>query len=119
MPVLNSVADYIRQARVLLQDLVVPYRYSDIDLVDGLNMAVADIARLRPDLCFKLFRTASFPFYSASAPTTVVAVDYRYRSAALAYIVGLAQLRDAEETTDAHAAALLQKFTAELMTLQA
>ena len=36
---LDTVADYIHDARVLLQDEVAPYRYSDTQLVTSLNYA--------------------------------------------------------------------------------
>lgn len=117
--VLDTVQAYVDQARQLLQDLVVPYRYSDKTLVDALNVAAAEMVRLRPDLAFKLMRSQAYPFFVPTNMTAVVSIDYRYRPAVLLYIVAQAQLADQEDTSDAHVAALLQAFTAKLMTLQA
>lgn len=117
--VLNTVQNYVDQARVLLQDKVVPYRYDDTTLVNALNDAVAEMARLRPDLVFKLMRSMNFPLYSSGAMSTAVTIDYRYRPTVLNYIVGFAQLADMEDTTDARSAAFMQAFTARLLSLQA
>lgn len=114
---LSTVQDYVDQARVLLQDQVVPYRYADATLIDALNDAAAEMCRLRPDLVFKLMRDQSFPFFTTLGQT--VDIDYRYRVSALNYIVGYAQLADMEDTEDARSAAFIQAFTARLTTLQA
>ena len=112
---LDNVADYIRDARVLLQDQVTPYRYADFDLVNALNIAVTEAARIRPDLYFKLLRTGgSLPVYSTSSTGTAFAVDQRYKISFLYYIVGQAQLRDDENTQDARASGLMNKFVAQL-----
>jgi hypothetical protein len=117
---LDNVGDYITSARTLLQDTSPDYRYSDADLVNALNIAITEAARVRPDLYFKLFRSgASLPSYSASNQSVTVAVDRRYKSAYLYYIVGQAQLRDDESTQDARASGLLQKFIAQLTTIAA
>jgi hypothetical protein len=46
----DTVGDYISDARVLLQDRIVPYRYSTISLVAALNLALLEVRRIRPDL---------------------------------------------------------------------
>lgn len=116
---LSTVADYISQARVLLQDTVATYRYADSDLVDALNLAVRSAARIRPDLFFKLLRTGSLPTYSSASPSTAVSIDQRYQSSFLLFIVGMVQLRDDENTQDTRAAALTSKFVSELTVIQA
>lgn len=117
MAALELVSDYIREARLLLQDVIVPPRYTDAAIIDQLNNALIEIMRLRPDLVFKLMRTMLVP--TLANPTDPVPVDYRYRPAVLSYVVGMAQLQDMEDNVDQRAAAFLQVFTARLMTTAA
>lgn len=116
MPALDTVADYVADARVLLQDAVEPYRYPSAELVENLNLGLLEMRRLRPDLMMTTFRS-SIPKYSISSPTTAVACDVQYRMALLYYICGQAQLRDAEEMQDGRALAFLNRFTAQMLTL--
>lgn len=115
MPVaaLATVQDYLTAARVLLQDQVVPYRYSDAELVEALNEALLESRRLRPDF----YIGTTVPSYSASSLGTAVAIDQQYRVPFMYFIVGRAQLRDDEDTQDARAAAFLTKFTSTLVGL--
>jgi len=109
---LQTIADYVAEARVLLQDTVVTYRYSDAELLSGLNLALQSARRLRPDLFISLLGVP--PYYAAVAATDV-ALDAQYRHAVLLFMVGHAQIRDEEETMDARAAALLGAFRAQLV----
>ena len=113
MAALETVADYLSQARSLLQDLVEPYRYRDSELVGFLNLGLLEMRKLRPDLM--LATPTSVPSYSSSSPTTSVAVDVQYRVALLYYTVGQAQLRDAEDVSDQRALAMLTNFAAQLL----
>jgi hypothetical protein len=110
---LSTVQDYLTEARTLLQDLAVPYRYPDADLVRALNVGLLEARRVRPDMY--IMSDGVVPSYSESNPTAVVDVDQMYRSSLVYYVIGRAQLRDAEEDTDARAAALLNKFTSQLL----
>lgn len=114
---LDTVADYLSSARVLLQDTLSPYRYSDAELVNGLNLGLLEMRRLRPDLLKSYFRT-TLPSYSSGATSTSVAVDPQYRVALLYYVCGQAQLRDDENTQDARATVFLNKFTSQMLTIQ-
>jgi hypothetical protein len=114
---LDTVADYVRDARVLLQDTVADYRYSDSELVEALNLGLLEIRRLRPELVRSYFRT-SLPTYSSTAMSTAVLMDYQYRVPLLYYICGHAQLRDDENTQDARATIFLNKFTAQMLAIQ-
>lgn len=119
MTALTTVQDYISAARTLLQDTVnSPYRYSDADLVNALNMGMLEVRRLRPDL-MRAYLRSSMPSYSVSALSTTVALDEQYRNGLLFYIVGQAQLRDDEATQDARAAIFMNKFTSQLLTMMA
>lgn len=113
---LDTVADYIAHARILLQDTVVDYRYSDSELIDDLNLGLLEMRRLRPDLMITTFG-GTIPKYTATNQT--VACDPQYRSALLYYICGQAQLRDDEATQDSRATIFLNKFVAQLQTIGA
>lgn len=118
MPVLDTVGDYIIEARRLLQDEYAPYRYEDDDLVDGLNMAMAEARRLRADLFVPL--KFVIPFFVSTGTidkAAKVAIDPMYRSAFMYYIVGRMQLRDDEATTDQRSMAMMSKFTAQLLSI--
>lgn len=110
---LDTVQDYVDNARVLLQDTVATYRYSSEELVDALNLAILELIRVRPDVCFKLLRTSVLEF-SAGSLSAAVTIDPRYRPAVLYFIVGHAQLRDEEDVQGERAAALLNGFLSRL-----
>lgn len=110
---MQTVADYIGQARVLLQDTVEgAYRYTDAELVLSLDMAIREARRLRPDM----FRYGKLPTYIGLPTDTLVEVEEAYMSSIVYYITGNAQLRDAEENQDARATVFLNKFVAQLTT---
>lgn len=111
---LDTVQDYVNSARVLLQDTVAPYRYPDADLLEALNQGILEARKLRPDLF--LGRFDNLPDFSA-VDTTAVNLDAQYRVAFVYYMVGSAQLRDAEEGQDSRAASFLAQFSAKLLTL--
>jgi len=116
MAALETVANFVDTARVLLQDRISPYRYETDQLVTALNIALSDARRLRPDLFLPNFE---IPFYPVETLNTKVQFPEFYKSALLYYIVGFAQLRDEEDTSDARAAALMQKFSGTLLGGQA
>src|SRR4029077_650976 len=118
MPALNTVGQYLEEARRLLQDEVVPYRYPDDDLVDALNIGLLEARRLRADLFLPLFDLQWIDPTGTIAISTVITMDPMYRQSLVYYMVGRMQLRDDESTTDARAASLLTKFTAQLLTIQ-
>ena len=55
MPALETVGQYLEEARRLLQDEIAPYRYPDDDLIDALNIGLLEARRLRADLFLPLF----------------------------------------------------------------
>lgn len=114
---LDTVSDYVRDARVLLQDTVADYRYSDSELVEALNLGLLEIRRLRPELVRTYFRT-SIPTFTSTAMSASVPMDQQYRVSLLYYICGHAQLRDDENTQDARASAFFSKFIAQMLTIQ-
>ena len=118
MAALDTVGHYLEEARRLLQDEITPYRYEDDDLVDALNIGILEARRLRADLFLPLFE---IPWFSPSGTidkAAPVTIDPMYRPALVYYIVGRAQLRDDESTTDQRASALLTKFVGQMLTIQ-
>jgi len=118
MPALETVGQYLEEARRLLQDEFVPYRYPDDDLVNALNIGLMEARRLRADLFLPLF---DMPWVNPSGTiemATPIALDPMYRSSLVYYVCGRMQLRDDEPTTDQRAGALLTKFAAQLLTIQ-
>lgn len=113
---LDVVADYVTEARVLLQDTVETYRYANSELISALNLAIMTARRNRPDLFMEV---TAIPQFTAAdiAANTAFAMDVQYRVPFLFFMVGFAQLRDEEDTQDARSAAFLTKFTQQLMTI--
>lgn len=111
---LDTVADYISEARILLQDAVQPYRYADTELVSALNMALPETAKARPDL---FIGQTSFQTLSATNTSVAVNMDPMYRTALLYYVLGHTQLRDDENVTDQRAEAFFNMARAKLLTL--
>lgn len=117
MAALDTVGDYMEEARRLLQDEITPYRYPDDDLVDALNIGLLEARRIRADLFLPLF---DVPWVDSSGTIDTAApitFDPMYRGSLVYYVVGRMQLRDDEPTVDSRAAGLIQKFTAQLLTI--
>jgi hypothetical protein len=114
---LDTVQDYLDRARALLLDTVEPYRYSTVDLVQNLNQGILEARRLRPEL-FLGSLDASLPEFTDAVLTASVPIDPMYRVSFVYYICGHAQLRDEENTQDTRAAAFLNKFTSQMLTIQ-
>ena len=118
MPVLDTVGDYLVEARRLLQDEFAPYRYEDDDLVEGLNIAMLEARRLRADLFVTLkFEIPYFVSTGTIDKLAKVPIEPMYRQSFVYYIVGRAQLRDDEATTDQRSMAMMAKFTQQLITI--
>ena len=113
---LDTVTNYVTEARILLQDTVPTYRYSDAELIMTLNLAIMTARRNRPDLFLSVTTLPQFTATDITAGTPF-AMDGQYRVAFLFFMVGFAQLRDEEDTQDTRAAAFIGKFTQQLMTL--
>jgi hypothetical protein len=113
---LETVASFVDAARVLLQDRLEPFRYDTDSLVLALNLALSDARRLRPDF---FLHYEDFEQPPVSITDTWVEFPHFYKSALVYYMVGFAQLRDEEDSSDARAAALMQKFSGTLLGGQA
>ena len=119
MPALETVGQYLEETRRLLQDEREPYRYPQDDLIDALNIGLLEARRLRADLFLPVFEIPWFDPTKVAAPDLAqkVAFDPMYRSSLVSYMVGRAQLRDEEATTDSRASALMGRFTSQLLVI--
>ena len=110
-----SVGQCVAEARVILQDTVVPHRYSDEDLYANLNTALLEARRLRPDL-FLADLFGPPPRFLPEEHASAFPVSTLYTVAFINYLVGRAELRDDQFNSDARANALLTSFKAQLST---
>lgn len=99
---LKTVEDYIADARTLLQDETVPYRYDDDSLLVALNVTLLEALRIRSDLFIGY--NFEVPTFSAVDPT-VVCIEQPFRLAILFGLCSHAFLRDQEDIQDNRAAA--------------
>src|ERR1700761_367562 len=99
---LDTVADYLQDARTLLQDTIAPYRYDDPSLLRSLNVALLEGRRLRADL-FVFGRHGGRVLNYSVNDNTAVPVEPQFRLAFLHGLVGHAIERDQEDVQDERA----------------
>lgn len=109
---LDSVQDYIEQARIELQDTVSPYRYTDDELIAALNLTLMETRRIRPDL-FVYKGTDAVPVYLKN-DTTKVRMELPFRLALLYGLMGYAISRDQEDVQDSRGTAFMATFASML-----
>jgi hypothetical protein len=104
---LETVADYISDARTLLLDNISPYRYDDDSLIVALNVTLLEARRVRPDLfVFCGPKVQHFTSDDIEAKT-IVKMEEQFRLAILHGLVGHALERDQEDVQDQRATAFL------------
>ena len=114
-PTLNSVADYIADARTLLQDIIPPYRYDDPSLLTALNITLLEARRLRSDLfVFNLAARGQTQAFIA-VDDTYVEIEPQFRLAILHGLIGHALERDQEDVQDVRASSFLNLFSVGLV----
>jgi hypothetical protein len=110
---LATVTDYINDSRVLLQDLIAPYRYDDPSLLTALNLTLFEARRIRPDL-FVLRRRApgeqEVPQFNQNQGQPVP-MEYQFRLGVLHGMTGYALERDQEDNQDIRAQMFLKTFS--------
>ena len=109
----------VDEARSLLQDQVTPYRYTDPQLLQAINISLYEIRRIRPDAFAGNFITGLTPLAALGDP---VPVDDIFFPPMIDFVTGYAELRDDEfvdgaaDATGGRAVALLERFAAKLNT---
>lgn len=137
----RTATGYVYVARKALQDLVSPYRYDDATLILVLNIGLAEMSRIRPDIFLDLkyvrpLRKGDIGDGTPDAYTiadlsvnadgtynitqgTLIPVPGKYASALDWFMAGSAQFLDVTDTQDARAQGFLAKFQSHLTTLSA
>lgn len=104
---LETVADYVSDARTLLLDKISPYRYNDASLMVSLNTTLLEARRVRPDLfVFCSPRVQYFTVDDIDAKT-IVNMEEQFRLGILHGMIGHALERDQEDVQDQRATAFL------------
>jgi hypothetical protein len=114
-PTLNTVADYMADARTLLQDIIQPYRYDDPSLITALNITLLEARRLRPDLFVFNLETKGQTQSFTEVDETYVAMEPQFRLAILHGLCAHALERDQEDVQDVRASSLMAQFNAGLV----
>lgn len=107
MATLDTVADYISDARTILLDVIAPFRYDDASLLVAFNVALLEARRIRADLF--VYAGATVPYFPAN-DTTPVPIEQPFRLAIVFGTVGHALARDQEDVQDARATTFMTLF---------
>lgn len=111
---LDTVGEYVSEARALLQDTATVKRYADTALKFALAMGVSQIKRVRPDL----FIGITVPVLaSTTVDTQALALDEPYRMALLSFVVGYVNLREEEGGNEQRAAMFMSGFATQMLAL--
>jgi hypothetical protein len=114
-PTLNTVADYMADARTLLQDTIPPYRYDDPSLLTALNLTLLEARRLRSDLFVFNLRVMGQTQSFTAVDETYVEMEPQFRLAILHGICAHALERDQEDVQDLRSSSYMALFTAGLV----
>ena len=124
-----------------LQDLIQPYRYTDTQIVNALNVAMEETQRIRPDIFLDLkyqqkvqagdlddgfilgyYTISDIAFDTnnnyVSSSGTLVPIPSRYTDPIVFYMGGHLQLFDVEDTQDQRAVAFMAKFQQRMLQVQ-
>jgi hypothetical protein len=113
---LETIDDYISDGRVLLQDAIAPYRYTDAQLVVAMNVTLLEGRRVRPDLFVYNRNCGPTGVQSFQAKDgTKLVMEEQFRLAFLHGMVAHALERDQEDIQDARAAAFMGIFNSLLV----
>lgn len=114
---LDTVGDYIAEARVLLQDTVATsYRNPDTEIKSAIGLGILEMRRLRPDL----FVFGTTPNIKSDTPNaTAIGVEEPHRLSLLYFTVGQVGLKDEEEGAEARSGSFMRSFVAKLLSVAA
>lgn len=120
----RTIGSVVAEARTLLQDKVAlvasgsGYRYSDAELMEAFNGALAEMRAKRPDLFLELGLRVPLPVYDSTSFALPFPVDERYYNAVVYYVVGRTELREDTFSDDSRATVLMNKFASQLLSVQ-
>lgn len=109
----------IDEAREILQDTEEPYRYADSILLNVLNRALQELARIRPDAFWTTFGTEDIevPEVTSGTLSTTFPLPMQFYLPVVSFIVAWAEVLDDEFTADGRAGMLLTLFKAQAVSL--
>jgi hypothetical protein len=116
--VAKTLDDLVAEIRLMLKDRREPYRYSQADVLEGINTAFREVKRLRPDAFVEYvtvtepaFLPIAMPDYTeadlAQDPPTPLPIEEMFYNAIVYHVVGKIQLGDDEFAVDNRAMTLL------------
>ena len=118
---LNTVADYSTDVRVLVQDVVPSFRYTDLEFLIALNVTLLEMRRLRADIFlgqpfasppqdYTASDESTSPYVAANDTTDMTWIDQQFRLGVVLGVVAHLLARDQEDTQDARSAMFMQGF---------
>lgn len=111
---LETVSDYISDARTLLQDTIAPYRYDDPSLLVAFNTTILEARRIRADLFVFRYGHDRVPSFNAN-DNEEFHMEPAFRLAFVFGTVAHALMRDQEDIEDARATTFMSGFNSMLM----
>jgi hypothetical protein len=105
---LCTVSGYVKDVRVILLDTIQPYRYSDPEILVGLNTALLEARRLRADFFVTRWGNDVPQFEAVDGQDVPIEPQFR-----MGFVYGIAAhtlLRDDEDVQDNRANSFLDKF---------
>lgn len=107
---LATITDYINDGRVLLQDTIQPFRYQDTELITGMNVALLEGRRLRPDLFLFTKHTGTGVQSFQNNDGSELLMEEPFRLAFLHGMCAHAMERDQEDIQDERASIFMSIF---------
>ena len=105
---LESIQDLVDDMRRLMLDQTQPYRYDDTSLIVGLNVALQEVRRLRPDLIVCRYGV-HLPQYDAPSGEDIP-IEHQFRLPLVYGAISHTLLRDEEDVQDQRASIMRQMF---------
>lgn len=108
----NSIYSQVRR---IINDTVEPKRWSDSELQDALNLAIARLNYLVPVTRYIGGKLASAADFAVTQSTTEIPIAKNYEEAMVYYIVNLCYSKDDPDTSNAELANLYAQKAERLM----
>lgn len=105
---LETVTDYVSDARTLLQDTIVPYRYDDLSLLVAFNVTLLAARRLRADLF--VYRYGTHVPHFLAVDNSEVHMEEQFRLPLVFGLASHALARDQEDVQDQRASTFMGVF---------
>jgi hypothetical protein len=107
----------IDEAREILQDSEVPYRFADPLVLNLLNRALQELGRIRPDAFWATFDADDIVVPEVTDLTVTFPLPMQFYLPVVSFIVAWAEIVEDEFTQDGRASILLQQFKTQVMSL--